>query len=108
MESHGHFLQLQGQGDQTVDALRNGDLASADLPENERALLAVVETITRHAYQVTDEDIQGLRDVGWTEPQIAEMVYVTALFAFFNRVADGFGIVSQGYREGRVTASPKY
>ena len=38
-----------------------------------------------------------LRDAGWTEPQIAEAVYVTAMFAFFNRVADAFGISPQGY-----------
>jgi len=99
---------LQGQNEATVAALQRGDLAAAELPEKDRALLAVVETITRHAYKVTDEDIAGLREHGWTEPQIAEMVYVAALFAFFNRVADAFGIVSQGYREGRATVSPKY
>ena len=57
----------------------------------------MVEIVTRHAYRLTDEDVQRLRDAGWTEPQIAEMVYVTAIFAFFNRVADAFGIDSQGY-----------
>jgi alkylhydroperoxidase family enzyme len=36
---------------------------------------------------------------GWSEPQIAEAVYITAMFAFFNRVADAFGIASQGYLE---------
>jgi alkylhydroperoxidase family enzyme len=39
------------------------------------------------------------RDHGWTEPQIAEAVYITAMFAFFNRVADAFGISPQGYLE---------
>ncbi|MCC2670714.1 MAG: hypothetical protein K0Q72_3185, partial [Armatimonadetes bacterium] len=34
---------------------------------------------------------------------IAEMVYITALFAFFNRVADAFGIDSQGYGGPRPT-----
>jgi hypothetical protein len=27
--------------------------------------------------------VQILRDHGWTEPQIAEAVYITAMFAFF-------------------------
>jgi alkylhydroperoxidase family enzyme len=57
----------------------------------------VVETITRHAYRLTEEQVQELRDHGWTEPQIAEMVYDTAVFAFFNRVADAFAIDTQGY-----------
>ncbi len=75
----------------------------APVTDAERELLRVVELITRHAYRTTDEDIQRLRDAGWTEPQIAEMVYVTALFAFFNRVADAFGISSQGYGGPRPT-----
>ena len=41
--------------------------------------------------------MERLRGHGWTDPQIAEMVYITALFAFFNRVADAFGIRSEGY-----------
>lgn len=80
-----------------VDALARGDLANAPVTDAERALLGVAETITRHAYRTTDEQIQTLRDHGWTDPQIAEMVYITALFAFFNRVADAFGIDDQGY-----------
>jgi alkylhydroperoxidase family enzyme len=65
----------------------------------ERALLDYVTKVTEAAYRTTDDDVQRLRDVGWTEPQIAEAVYVTAMFAFFNRVADAFGIASQGYLE---------
>jgi alkylhydroperoxidase family enzyme len=80
-----------------VETLARGDLDAAPLSENERALLRLVETVTRHAYRTTDEDVQALREHGWTDPQIAEAVYVTALFAFFNRVADAFGIDSQGY-----------
>lgn len=80
-----------------VDALARGDLANAPVTDAERALLSAAETITRHAYRTTDEQIQTLRDHGWTDPQIAEMVYITALFAFFNRVADAFGIDDQGY-----------
>jgi alkylhydroperoxidase family enzyme len=41
--------------------------------------------------------VQKLRDVGWQEEQIAEAVYITAMFAFFNRVADAFGIAPQNY-----------
>ena len=65
----------------------------------ERALLDYVTKVTEAAYRTTDDDVQRLRDVGWTEPQIAEAVYVTAMFAYFNRVADAFGIASQGYLE---------
>lgn len=56
-----------------------------------------VEVITQAAYRSTAEDVQKLRDAGWKEEQISEAVYITAMFAFFNRVADAFGIHSQDY-----------
>jgi alkylhydroperoxidase family enzyme len=56
-----------------------------------------VKIITDAAYRSTAEDVDKLRKVGWNENQISESVYVTALFAFFNRVADAFGISSQNY-----------
>lgn len=63
-----------------------------------------VELVTRAAYRSTHEDVQKLRDAGWTENQISEAVYITAMFAFFNRVADAFGIPSQNYLQaGKMT-----
>jgi alkylhydroperoxidase family enzyme len=60
-------------------------------------LLDYVKLITDAAYRSTAEDVQKLRDLGWKEEQIAEAVYITAMFAFFNRVADAFGVPSQDY-----------
>ena len=76
----------------TAAALRNGDLDAANLSNPERLLLEFVGTISRAAYRVTDNQVQGLRDVGWTEEQIAEAAYVAALFSLFVRLADTFGI----------------
>jgi len=72
-------------------------LEEAGLTKAERALLDYVKLITEAAHRSTPEDVQKLRDVGWKEEQIAEAVYVVALFAFFNRVADAFGIAPQNY-----------
>ena len=64
-----------------------------------------VKLITDAAYRSTGEDVQKLRDLGWSEDQIAEAVYITAMFAFFNRVADAFGVPPQDYlTKGKVTS----
>lgn len=55
-------------------------------------MLEYVAKVTEAAYRTTAEDVQGLPNAGWSETQIAEAVYIIALFAFFNRVADAFGI----------------
>jgi alkylhydroperoxidase family enzyme len=56
-----------------------------------------VELVTKAASLTTADDVQKLRNAGWSEDQIAEAVYITAMFAFFNRVADAFGVPSQDY-----------
>jgi len=80
-----------------VKAIVEGKLDEADLTPAERALLAYVELIASAAYRSTANDVEKLRLAGWKEEQISEAVYITALFAFFNRVADAFGVPSQDY-----------
>jgi alkylhydroperoxidase family enzyme len=84
---------LQGeQYSEVATALRSGDLESAPITPAERRLLEFVGTLTRHAYRITDEQVQGLRDLGWSDAQIAEAVYDGALFNLFVRLADAFDI----------------
>ena len=84
---------MQGEAfGQVAQALRDGDLDAAHLDRPERLLLEFVATITKHAYRVTDEQVQELRDAGWSDEQIAEAAYDTALFSLFVRLADAFGI----------------
>ncbi len=83
------------QGEQfgkVADALRDGDLAAAGLDRPEQLLLEFAGTITTAAYRVTDEQVQALRDAGWSDEQIAEAAYDAALFNLFVRLADTFGI----------------
>lgn len=56
---------------------------------------------------MTDEQVHSLRDVGWNDAQIAEAVYVTALFSFLVRLADAFDIhpLQQYEPKGRPKAS---
>ncbi|MEO8165347.1 MAG: hypothetical protein ABI619_08105 [Betaproteobacteria bacterium] len=90
-------MQLQGADDEATQALRRRDIEHAAFSEAERALLRFVKLVTETAHRASLSDTQALRDAGWTDPQIAETVYVAALFAFFNRVADAFGLEDPGY-----------
>jgi alkylhydroperoxidase family enzyme len=84
---------LQGETyGQVAEALRAGDLDAAGLDRGHRLLLELVATITKHAHRVTDQQVQALRDAGWSDEQIAETVYDAGLFNLFVRLADAFGI----------------
>ncbi len=57
----------------------------------DRALLEFVDTLSRHAYRITTATVQRMRDHGWTDPQIAEAVYIGSFFNMMVRIADAFG-----------------
>jgi len=90
-------LQLQGAGDQVSAAVAVADLDTAEVSGEKRELLHFAKLVTEAAYRTTAADVQKLRDVGWGDEQIAEAVFVVAMFAFFNRVADAFGLRDPGY-----------
>lgn len=87
-----------------MQALAQGDLDAAPVTAAERALLEFAELVNERAYDVTDEDVETLRRAGWNDDQIAEGVYVIAMFSFFNKVADAFGVPPMGYlKMGKLT-----
>ena len=100
---------MQGEAFEPVaEALRDGDLNAASLDGRERLLLEFAGTITRAAYQVTDEQVQELREHGWSDEQIAEAAYVAALFNLFVRLADTFDIEPPAmYEPGGVPTAAK-
>lgn len=59
--------------------------------------MELVRRVTLEAYKTTDADVERLRALEWSDAQIAECVYITAMFAFFNRVADAFGLEDPRY-----------
>lgn len=83
---------MQGEESDAVESVRRGECDGQHLANADRELLVFVEQLTLRPSETRREDIDRLRSCGWSDPQIAEAVYVTALFAFFNRVADAFGL----------------
>ena len=88
---------MQEDTAQVASALQQADLDSAQVSEPERALLDFARQLTKEPWKTSDQDVAGLRAEGWNDGQIAEAVYVIALFAFFNRVADAFGLAAPDY-----------
>jgi hypothetical protein len=90
--AHARALQLQGQDPGDVDLIGKGEPEKAKLLEKERVLLQYVKVLTLEPGKVTDQDVERLRKVDWTDDQIAEASFDTALFAFFNRMAEAYGM----------------
>lgn len=83
---------MQGQNEKDVDQLANLRPEQGSYSEKELALLDYVKVLTLEPANVRDKHVERLRKVGWTDEQIFEASFITALFAFFNRMADAYGL----------------
>lgn len=83
---------MQGQNADDVDQLAKLQPEQGKYNEKELALLDYVKVLTLEPANVRDTHVERLRKVGWTDEQVFEASFITALFAFFNRMADAYGL----------------
>ena len=88
---HANFLKQYGI-DETIAGQITDDYHNAALDEKTKSVLAFAEKLTRNAYTVTDENVQTLRNQGWSDRQILEATLIAGHFNFINRVVDGLGV----------------
>jgi uncharacterized peroxidase-related enzyme len=96
VDSHAYFLRVHGGSSQALAAIQANHLHSPALTLAEQELLGFAARVNRESHKITPADVERLQQSGWTDAQIAEAVHVASLFATFNRVANAFGLASQG------------
>ena len=89
--AHAEFLRQEGGDDLETEKAKD-DWRQMDLTDAERAMLEWVEKLTIAPSQMTEADIQGLRDVGWTDRDILDIAQVCAYFNLRVRIVDGLGL----------------
>ncbi len=68
------------------------DYRRAELSPADRAMLDFAAGLTRAPKEVERGDLDRLREHGFDDAAIHDIVQVTALFAYYNRLADGLGV----------------
>jgi len=75
-----------------------------ELSEAEYAMLEFAEKLTLTPSNMRETDVQKLRDVGWTDRDILDIVHVCAYFNFRVRVVDGLGLEVADWQIQRARA----
>jgi uncharacterized peroxidase-related enzyme len=89
--SHVYFRALSGMiGRDQALAVRR-DFRNAGLDNRQIEMLAYTEQITRNASQITDADIQRLRNIGFTDLNIADIALAASFRSFMSRYFDAVG-----------------
>jgi len=74
---------------ETPEALRRAVLEHGSAPPAPPALASYVDTVTRHAYKVTDADIVSLQQAGQSDDTLFEITVAAAVGAALHRLDRG-------------------
>src|SRR5262245_25848589 len=91
----------------TGDAILADQLAvnhrHAHLEPKERVMLDFAVKVTEESHRCTEQDLDVLREVGWSDEDIMDIAEVTAMFNLTNRMASALGWVpnEEYHRAGR-------
>jgi uncharacterized peroxidase-related enzyme len=88
--AHSKFLR-DVCGDRPTLGVLAADPSGATLDDQDRAVYEFAGKIAADASSVTQSDVDGLRAVGLSDPEIADIVFAAAARSFFTRVLDGLG-----------------
>jgi uncharacterized peroxidase-related enzyme len=91
VEHHGEALAAywdEARVEQLID-----DYTAVDaLDERLRAACDVAARLTRSPDAMTNAEVDRLRDAGWSDRSVLDIVLITAYFNFVNRIATGLGV----------------
>jgi uncharacterized peroxidase-related enzyme len=83
--------------DDALVAQLKEDYRQASLSGPDRAMLDYVAKLTNTPSAVSENDVEGLRGMGFEDRAILDMAQITAYFAFVTRLADGLGVTLEDY-----------
>ena len=83
------------------------DLESADLDEKMKSALRYSRKLTEQPGKIVSADAEALYAAGWDEAALMNIAEVCALFAMYNRLADGTGVIA-GNTKTTLTENKKH
>jgi uncharacterized peroxidase-related enzyme len=83
------------------------DWRQMELTEAEYAMLEFAEKLTLTPSNMREADVNKLRDAGWTDRDVLDIVHVCAYFNFRVRVVDGLGLEVADWQIQRARAGAK-
>ena len=78
-----------------------------ELTEAEHTMLEFAEKLTQTPSEMREADVKKLRDAGWTDRDVLDIVHVCAYFNFRVRVVDSLGLEVADWQIERARAGAK-
>ncbi len=83
--------------DDDLAVLIEDDHRTAGLSDKRRAMLDYAMKLTVTPGNVTEQDVEYLSQVGFTDTDILHIAEVVGYYAYANRIADGLGVPTEDW-----------
>ena len=95
--SHAYRLCRTGVPQSAIAPMGALPVTNSTWTAPELALIEFARKLNQASDQIEEGDFAALRTAGWSDAEIAEAIHVISLYAFFNRVANAYGLQDPGY-----------
>lgn len=85
--AHGAILRIREKNPLIADQLAT-NYRKADITAKQSLMLDFAVKISQHAYEISDSDMQILRENGFSDDEVWDIGSIAALFALSNRLAN--------------------
>ena len=92
VDVHKSIARMLGLSEEQIDEILQG-VEAMQADEKEKALLNFcIRAAQKDNYKIMKEDIDALKEMGWSDVQIIEAVAITGYFNYINTLSNVFGL----------------
>ena len=92
VDVHKGIAKMLGLSDRRIEEILQG-VDAIDTDEKEKALLNFcIRASQKDNYKMQKEDIDKLKEIGWSDEEIIEAVAITGYFNYINTLSNVFGL----------------
>ncbi len=92
VDVHKNIAKMLGLDEEKIASILEG-VESIDTDERTKALLRFcIRASKKDNYKITQEEIDALKDIGWSDVEILEAVAITGYFNYINTLSNVFGL----------------
>ncbi len=92
VDVHKSIAKMLGLSEEKIEEILSG-IASMNVDDKEKALLNFcIKASAKENYKILKEEIDALKDMGWSDVEIIEAVAITGYFNYINTLSNVFGL----------------
>lgn len=92
VDVHKNIAKMLGLSEERIAEILEG-VEAIDTDEKEKALLRFcIKASGKENYKIQKEEIDALKEMGWSDAQVVEAVAITGYFNYINTLSNVFGL----------------